>query len=813
MNSDIQTILDSVNIYDEVSTFVKLKKVGRRYSGLCPFHSEKTPSFNIDAEKGLFYCFGCGKGGNVINFLMDIKGESFGETLNYLKEKYNIAVADDWTQNSFKQYNNISYYGNNKQDNKEFSERAEIKKILKLALNYYYENLFIYKKTGINALNYLQFRGINEECAKKFMLGYAPFNKGLFKILAENKLQLDIAVNIGLLYKNGSNYTDRFFNKLIIPIFDQFNEPVAFASRVINIGGKNNIEDGPKYINTNNSLVFNKNKTLFGLNKSLKYIKDLNYVIVVEGYFDMISLYYGGIKNIVATMGTALSKNHILSLARLCDNIVLLYDGDEAGLNAINRGMELFKEFMDNSEKNIYAVSLKDNEDPDSFMQKFGADKLKIYLNLNKKRLIEFIIDYYINKYLTPVNNAQIKYDDNTTGGQKSGNGEKQGIDESSTKQNYELDFNNNNIKFNKEIILKKKIYIIDNIISFLNMDNTILFSYYINLLAGKLGLNEKLVMEYTNKKLSSYINNKNMQYNNKYAGEHNIRPAEVSFRNNGKYLPNSKNNGTDYKNIIDDNNNINIIKSGSIIKNNISDNDFIFAEKTELDKQGESKYDLLEYSSEETLVEQSNKIEIMILSAIFRKFMLTKFINESILKEFSDRDIVLIIKEMKYLLSNDVSAETPDSLNFSENRLLQRSSQALNTKFSTRIDIDGVFKKTQNPQKWKMLFYECQFANFDIDRNIADSHISGASYNFENSDTVNKSTWVDSEDSAKVAEKNFIRLIIRRKINNILILKSNLIKDLNNGLLNHEDWNKKTKELLAVKNLIERLHKKMNSL
>ncbi|RZD17390.1 MAG: DNA primase [Candidatus Acididesulfobacter guangdongensis] len=818
MSSDIQTILDSVNIYDEVSAYVKLKKVGRRFSGLCPFHSEKTPSFNIDAEKGLFYCFGCGKGGNVINFLMDIKGESFGETINYLKEKYNIAEADDWTQNNFKQYSNITHYRNNNQDNQEFSEKAEIKRILKLALNYYYENLFIYKKTGANTLNYLQARGINEEIAKEFMLGYAPSNKGLSKILAENKLQLDIAVNIGLLYKNGSKYTDRFSNKLIIPIFDQFNEPLAFASRIINIGGKNNIEDGPKYVNTNNSLVFNKNKTLFGLNKSLNYIKDLNYVIVVEGYFDMISLYNGGIKNTVATMGTALSKNHILSLARLCDNIVLLYDGDEAGLNAINRGMELFKEFMDNSEKNIYAVSLKDNEDPDSFMQKFGSAELKIYLDRNKKRIIEFIIDYYINKYLTPAaNGRQVKSYNNTADGQEDGSHEGQGIEANNTKQNYELNFDNNNdIKFNKEIILKKKIYIIDNIIPFLNADNTILFSYYINLIAGKLGLNEKLVREYANNKLSNYVNNKKMQYNNRYAGERNNRPADVSFYNDERYLPSGKNNGANYKNIVDGDN-INIIKSGSVINNNRGGNDFNFAENSEIGKHVESEYELLDYNSGEALIDQSNKIETMILSAIFRKFMLTKLINESILKEFSDRDIVIIIKEIKYLLSNDVSVEVPvpDCLNLAEDKLIQGSSRAFATKFSIQIGIDEVFKKTQNPQKWRMLFYECQFVKDDINGNIntADSHISGTSYNFENSSAVNKSASADFEDSAKVAERNFIRLIVRRKINNVLILQSNLIKDLNNGSLSAEDWNKKSKELLAVKNLVEKLHKKMNSL
>ncbi len=796
MNSDIQTILDSVNITDEISVFVNLKKVGRNYSGLCPFHSEKTPSFNVDNDKGLFYCFGCGKGGNVINFLMDIKGESFIEIITYLREKYNIPVSDDWNKNNFKQYKNSNYYSgiNNNPDNSAFSEKAEIKKILKLALNYYYENLFIYKKIGADTLNYLQSRGISKESAKEFKFGYAPFSKGLSKILAENKIQLDIAVNIGLLYKNGNSYADRFINKLIIPIFDQFNEPIAFAARIINSGSKtNNAEGGPKYVNTNNSLVFNKNKTLFGLNKSLNYIKNLNYVIVVEGYFDMISLYNSGIKNIVATMGTALSKNHILALSRLCDNIVLLYDGDEAGLNAINRGLELFKEFMDNSEKNIYAVSLKDDEDPDSFVQKFGGDKLKAYLNFNKKRIIEFVIDYYINKYLMS-DNKQIKYRNNIINRQSDKPHEKQSINESGIVPNYELNFNDD-IGFNKEIILKKKILIIDNILPFLNIDNVILFSYYINLIAGKIGLNEKLVRE--------YINNKKMRYNSKYIGgftnynsiannsinSMNVTSIGIGSNNINKYPDRSKNNKINYKNDENNNDNTDDNSVSQIIENN------------EIDKDNESKYDSpsdsleQDYGIGDELNKQSYRIEKMILIDIFRNFLLTKLINESILNEFSDKDIVLIIKEIRYLLSNDVS----DVLNSSENKLIEERPRILQARFSNYININEVFEKTQNPSKWKKLYYECQFVNCNTDKNLTI--------------TSNRLDNYSEDKSNDTEEKNFIRLIIKRKINNITILKSNFIRELNSGLLSLEDWNKKSKELLAVKNLIEKLHNKMNSL
>ncbi|MHB8292046.1 MAG: hypothetical protein ACYDEG_06235, partial [bacterium] len=427
--------------------------------------------------------------------------------------------------------------------------------------------------------------------------------------------------------------------------------------------------------------------------------------------------------------------------------------------------------------------------------------KLKAYLNCNKKRIIEFVIDYYINKYLMP-DNKQIKYKNNTINNtnntidrQSCKPREKQSINESSRVPNYELSFNDD-IEFNKEIILKKKILIIDNIIPFLNIDNVILFSYYINLIAGKLVLNEKLVRE--------YINNKKMRYNNKYIGSYtnynNYSGAAntsigVSFNNINKYSGGSENNKINYKN---DGNNNN--SNPQIIESN------------EIDKNNESKYDLLDDNFEQDyeigceLNKQSHRIEKMILEAIFRNFLLTKLINESILNEFSDKNIILIIKEIKYLLSNNVSGDVSDALNSSENKLIQERPQILKAKFSNCVNIDEVFEKTQNPSKWKKLYYECQFVNCDIDKNltITSSRIEDKSNSIEDYDAINKN---------RTAEKNFIRLIIRRKINNIIKLQSNFIRELNSGLLSLEDWNEKSKELLAVKNLIEKLYNKMNSL
>ncbi|MCL4321709.1 MAG: DNA primase [Deltaproteobacteria bacterium] len=464
-----ELILSYANIVDEVSGFVKLKKAGNNYSGLCPFHSEKTPSFYVNESKGLYYCFGCGKGGNVIGFLKDIRGESFGEVVRYLKQKYNIPLED------------TKYYKTNNSQ----KDEEPLKKILNLSLNFYYENLFVYLSNSRHIIKYLQERGIDENTAKEFKLGFAGHGNGLTKLLSNNKADLDICADAGLLVRKagpGNQYFDRFTNKLIIPIFDRNNEPIAFASRSV-------LQDsnGPKYINTNNSAIFIKNNTLFGLNKSLPFIKKENSVIVVEGYFDMITLYSRGIKNVVATMGTALSKNHIITLSRLCDDIILLFDGDKAGINAINRGIELFQGFMDNSDKNIYAVTLSGGDDPDNFARKYGKERLIKLISDNKKSPISFIIDYYMNNL-----SGEIAEDDNGKN------------DEALIENNkkYGTLYNEDDIRE-----LKKKIAILTDVAPFIKkIDNNIILSHYINLVSNKLGLKEDIVRDYVSSKKIALI-------------------------------------------------------------------------------------------------------------------------------------------------------------------------------------------------------------------------------------------------------------------------------------------------------------------
>ncbi|MDA8053746.1 MAG: DNA primase [Deltaproteobacteria bacterium] len=642
-----ELILSYTNIVDEVSGFVKLKKTGNNYSGLCPFHSEKTPSFYVNESKGLYYCFGCGKGGNVIGFLKDIRGESFGEVVRYLKQKYNIPLED------------TKYYKTNNSQ----KDEEPLKKILNLSLNFYYENLFVYLSNSRHIIKYLQERGIDENTAKEFKLGFAGQGNGLTKLLSNNKADLDTCANAGLLVRKsgpGNQYFDRFTNKLVIPIFDRNNEPIAFASRSV-------LQDsnGPKYINTNNSPIFIKNSALFGLNKSLPFIKKENSVIVVEGYFDMIMLYSRGIKNVAATMGTALSKNHIIILSRLCDEIILLFDGDKAGINAINRGIELFQGFMDNSDKNIYAVTLSGGDDPDSFVRKYGKEKLINLISDNKKSPIDFIIDYYMNN----LSDETAKDDSGKN-------------DEVLIKNNKKY-----GIIYNKDDIreLKKKISILKDVAPFIKkIDNNIILSHYINLVSNNLGLKEDIVRDYvSSKKISS-----------------------------------------------------------------------AFA-----DSKDEPGFHIENY-------EKDLNIEDLVIAKLFYNLLLTDYINDDIINEFSDKDAIYIIKAIKNTLEELRSSEEGGDFNLGNSRM-----------------IEEIISDTENKSKWSRIYYSMSF-------------LSGYK---------NKTTLEDERRDIK-------KLLIKLKIDNINKACGCLLDELKSGKLDESVRLLKFKELNKLKYLSKEFQKKICS-
>ena len=616
MNKNIETILSYVNIVEEISGFVKLKKTGINYTGLCPFHSEKTPSFSVNEAKGLYYCFGCGKGGNVITFLKEIRGDSFADVVGYLKNKYNIPVE---------------YLKFRKTDSQSQAENP-VKKIINLAVNFYYENLFVYVSNSRHIMNYLDERGINANVAKDFKLGYAGFGNGLTAMLKSVKADLDIAADMGLLVKKDDYnkvYADRFVNKLIIPIMDRTGEPVALASRIIAREGEQLSQNFPKYINTNNSEIFVKNNTLYGLDKAIPFIKKENAAIVVEGYFDMITLYANGIKNIVATMGTALSKNHISNLSRLCDEIVLLYDGDKAGINAINRGMELFREFMDNPDKNIYAACLSGGEDPDTFVRKFGRESLIKLINESKKPPVEFAIDYYVEK------------------------NKKSGI-----------------ININDESKLKSKISVIKDIVPyFKKIGNNIIFSHYVNILANKLGLNENVIRQY--------------------------------------------------------------------IESNKS-------------QTGTGSMDYSSDAAEEISIKNDLGIEDIIISKIFCNLVLTEYISDDIISEFSDKDAVYIIKEIQNAVKNSASQEI------------------------IKGAVEEIISATDNSGKWSRIYY------------------SG----------------LMSETSG--GREDFKKLLMKLKVNNIDKICKNILEEIKSGNLDEKGKVIKFQELNRLKYISKEFQKKI---
>ncbi len=320
-----------------VSEYVKLKKSGKSLKGLCPFHSEKTPSFFVNPQGGYFYCFGCGKGGDVITFIQYIENVDFKDAVEILARKSGIDV---------KNYIN----------NQDRGIASIIFEVNKLACEVYQNNL----KKNQNVLSYLEKRGLNNDDIFLFMLGYADGERTLLKKINEKKLNIDDFIKAGLVVKNDDGrYREVFYNRIIFPI-------VSITGNIIGFGGRVLGDETPKYVNTQKTPVYTKGDFLYGLNLSRKYISEENYAILVEGYMDFISLYKSGIKNVVAQLGTACTENQARILKKFCEKVVVMYDSDDAGQNATMRSIPiLLKEGL------IVEVYKNENfKDPDELVKK-----------------------------------------------------------------------------------------------------------------------------------------------------------------------------------------------------------------------------------------------------------------------------------------------------------------------------------------------------------------------------------------------------------------------------------------------------------
>ena len=358
----IEEIRINNDIVDVVSEYVRLEKRGKNYFGLCPFHREKTPSFSVESSKQIFYCFGCGKGGNVFQFISLTEKLDYIETVRFLAERAKIALPES--------------------DDKEETERVKLKQqVLSINLSAArYYNDALHSERGRIALDYLKKRGISEQTVRKFGMGYSMDNwDSLYRHLKSEGFTDDLMLKSGLLMQSDKGHLyDRFRGRLMFPIFDVRGSVIAFGGRVLD-------NSMPKYMNSPETIVYSKGKHLYALNYAKNAgSKDL---IVVEGYMDTISLYQNGINNAVASLGTALTESQGRILKKYAEEIVISYDADTAGQAATIRGLNLLNDIG----CNVKVLTVPDGKDPDEYIRKNGADAFKRLID-SSLSLIEYKI-------------------------------------------------------------------------------------------------------------------------------------------------------------------------------------------------------------------------------------------------------------------------------------------------------------------------------------------------------------------------------------------------------------------------------------
>ena len=343
----VETIRQRIDIVELVSRYVKLKKVGSNYSGLCPFHAEKAPSFTVSPRKGFFHCFGCKASGDVFSFLMKIEGKDFPEVLQELADRAGVELPKRRPTDIRK---------------KEESRRQI--EINRMAADYYQRQLAD-TGAGQSARDYLARRGLEEDFIRRFMLGYAPGGwQGLCDYLQRERVPLEDAAELGLLGKGSRGFYDIYRDRLIFPIVGLDGKVRGFGARTLDPK-----EEGPKYINSRQSRVFDKSEILYGLQQARAAIQSGGEAVLVEGYFDVLTPAAAGVEKVIATCGTALTENHARVLRRFCEKVITVFDADAAGLAASYRSARVMLE----QDLSPYMVTLPAGEDPDSFVRAQGG--------------------------------------------------------------------------------------------------------------------------------------------------------------------------------------------------------------------------------------------------------------------------------------------------------------------------------------------------------------------------------------------------------------------------------------------------------
>ena len=367
-HATVQRIMDAADIVDVVSDFVHLKRSGANYKGLCPFHNDRTPSFHVSKAKNLCKCFSCGKGGNPVGFIMEHEQMSYHEALRYLAKKYNIEIAEREMTD---------------EEREQESERESMLAINEFALNHFENNLTETQDGRDIGLTYFRERGLSDATIKKFRLGYSlEQSDALHKAATGQGYNDKYLFATGLCGKseNGRVY-DRYKGRVIFPIFGTSGRPIAYGGRTLS-----SRKDVAKYVNSPESIIYHKSNVLYGLYQAKNAISRQDKCILVEGYMDVISMFQSGIENVVASSGTSLTEGQIRLIHRFTSNVTVIYDGDEAGIKASLRGIDmLLAEGM-----NIKVLLLPDGEDPDSFARSHTAEELAEYISHNETDFIRF---------------------------------------------------------------------------------------------------------------------------------------------------------------------------------------------------------------------------------------------------------------------------------------------------------------------------------------------------------------------------------------------------------------------------------------
>lgn len=381
----IDRIMDAANIVDVVSEFVTLRKAGVNYKGLCPFHNEKTPSFVVSPAKGYCHCFSCGKGGNVVGFIMEHEQMTYPEALRWLARKYNIEIREKELSDDEKRI---------------ASERESMFIVNEWALDYFRENLLDSVEGRAIGMQYFRSRGFRDDTIEKFRLGFAlPERDALARAALAKGFKEQFLIDTGLCYKrDNGQLQDRYAGRVIFPVLTVTGRVVAFGGRILN-----NDKKLAKYVNSPESMIYHKSNELYGIFQAKQAITKQDRCYLVEGYIDVTSMHQSGVENVVASSGTSLTTGQIRLIHRFTNNITVLYDGDSAGIHASIRGIDmLLSEGM-----NVKVLLLPDGDDPDSFARKHTASDFQEYIKSHETDFIEFKTRLLLDGVNDPVKRSE----------------------------------------------------------------------------------------------------------------------------------------------------------------------------------------------------------------------------------------------------------------------------------------------------------------------------------------------------------------------------------------------------------------------